>query len=186
MPLDNLSMLDQSAVRYYKSFINFIDIQSKTYADRVFIRYYLNKTYKTLTYAQVDVITTNLACKWASKKKRTGVISYINDHNVDYMITMIALMKLRVVQLSVSPRNSEAAIVNLLEKTQSKALFVTPKYEFIANDVAAKMKNVEVIVIEPFDIEAMLKQPLDERHKELIDYNFTEQDLDKPALIIHR
>jgi hypothetical protein len=41
-------------------------------------------------------------------------------------------------------------------------------------------------VIQPLDIEAMLNQPLNPRYKEILDLNFTEKDIDQPALIIHR
>jgi long-subunit acyl-CoA synthetase (AMP-forming) len=180
------SISDQSAIYYYKSFVNFINIQSKTYADRVFVRYYSNNTFKTLTYSEVDRITTNLACEWAEKKSGFEVVSYINDHNVDYMITMFALMKLRIIFLAISPRNSEPAIINLLEKTQSKVIFATPKYESIAQSAAAKIDGAKLTVIQPLDIEAMLNQPLNPRYKETLDFNFTEKDIDQPALIIHR
>ncbi|KAG1135033.1 hypothetical protein G6F37_014064 [Rhizopus arrhizus] len=138
------SISDQSAIYYYKSFINVINIQSKTYADRVFVRYYSNNTFKTLTYSEVDRITTNLACEWAEKKNGFEVVSYINDHNVDYMITMFALMKLRIIFLAISPRNSEPAIINLLQKTQSKLIFATPKYESIAQSAAAKIDGAKL------------------------------------------
>ncbi|KAG1538733.1 hypothetical protein G6F49_012514 [Rhizopus delemar] len=185
MPSAINSISDQSAIYYYKSFVNFINVQSKTYADRVFVRYYSNNTFKTLTYSEVDRITTNLACEWAEKKNGFEAVSYMNDHNVDYMFTMLALMKLRIIFLAISPRNSEPAIVNLLEKTQSKVIFATPKYESIAQSAAAKIDGAKLTVIQPLDIEAMLNQPLNPRYKEILDFNFTEKDIDQPALIIH-
>lgn len=186
MPSAAQSISDQSAIDYYKAFVNFIKIQSKLYADKVFVRYHVNKSFKTLTYSQVDHITTNLACEWAKQVEGSGVISYISDHSIDYLLTMIALMKLRSTLLAVSPRNSKAAIVNLLEKTNSKVFFTSPKYEAIAKSASVKIEGVSVIVVNPFDIEALLNQPLNDRQNEFIDTSFTEKDLNKPALIIHR
>ncbi|KAG1531497.1 hypothetical protein G6F49_013736 [Rhizopus delemar] len=94
-------------------------------------------------------------------------------------------MKLRFTLLAVSPRNSEAAIVNLLEKTNSKVFFTSPKYKAIAKSASVKIEGVSLIVVNPFDIEALLNQPLNDRQNEFIDTSFTEKDLDKPALIIH-
>lgn len=186
MSSTNQNILDQSSVNYYKSFVNFVSIQSKLHADRVFARYPFNNTFKTLTYSEVDRITTNLACEWSEKGKGVDVISYISDNGVDYLLTMIALMKLRSVLLAVSPRNSEAAIVNLLEKTGSKILFTSPKYEAIAKASVANLNGVSIEVLQPFDINALLNQPLNVQHKEIINAEFDDTHLDSPALIIHR
>ncbi|KAG1456082.1 hypothetical protein G6F56_006915 [Rhizopus delemar] len=149
------------------------------------VRYSSNKIFKTLTYSQVDRITTNLACEWAKNVKDAGVISYINDSGVNYMLTMIALMKLRSVLFVISPRNSEAAVTELLKNTKSKTFFAAKKYEAVARSAASKLGDVNVIIIDPLNIESLLEQPLNDKYNNIIDSNFTENDIDKPALIIH-
>lgn len=177
---------EQSANNHCKAFINLFRIKCKLNSDRIFARYYSNNAYKTLTYAECDRITTNLACKWAAKGKGVECISLIGDHSVDYLIVMLALLKLRSTLLAVSPRNSEPAIINLLEKTNSKLFLATAKHESIAQSAAAKVGGVEVIIIEPLNIEELLLEPLVPEHDKLLDLEFTDADLEKAALIIHR
>ncbi|CEI92072.1 hypothetical protein RMCBS344292_06345 [Rhizopus microsporus] len=176
---------EQSANNHYKAFIDLFRIKCKLNSDRIFVRYYFNNAYKTLTYAECDRITTNLACKWAAKGKGVECISLIGDHSVDYLIVMLTLLKLRSTLLAVSPRNSEPAIINLLEKTNSKLLLATAKHESIAQSAAAKVGGVEVITIEPLNIEELLLEPLVPEHDKLLDSEFTDADLEKAALIIH-
>lgn len=186
MSSTNYRILDQSAISYYKTFVNLLNIQSNVYANNIMVRYSSNKIFKTLTYSQVDRITTNLACEWAKNVKDAGVISYINDSGVNYMLTMIALMKLRSVLFVISPRNSEAAVTELLKNTKSKTFFAAKKYEAVARSAASKLGDVNVIIIDPLNIESLLEQPLNDKYNNIIDSNFTENDIDKPALIIHR
>ncbi|KAI9478296.1 MAG: hypothetical protein EXX96DRAFT_570312 [Benjaminiella poitrasii] len=98
---------------------------------------------------------------------------------------MIAIMKLRVTMMAVSTRNSEAAIVNLLEKTKSKLFIANEKYSNIANAAASHLSGVKVITIAPLDIDALLKEPLNPNHEKILDYSFSDEDKEKLALIIH-
>ncbi|KAI7904874.1 uncharacterized protein BX663DRAFT_431462 [Cokeromyces recurvatus] len=175
----------QSVSIHYKAFTNYMNYLSKLHSDKVFTRYYSNKTYKTLTYADVDRMAINLACKWSKDAERSSVVSFMSDHTINYVIVMLALMKLRRTMLAISPRNSEAAITNLLEKTESKLLIANAKYENIIKGVKAQNPDVKVIIIQPLDIEALSKEPLNSDYKKILNYHFSDEDIEKDALIIH-
>lgn len=170
---------------HYKAFTNYMNTQSKIHADKTFANYYYNGNFKDLSYSQIDLVATNLACKWAKDAENTEVISFISDHSVNYLIVMLAMMKLRVTMMAISPRNSEAASVNLLEKTNSKLMVVNVKYENIAKSVAAQVPGVKLIVLEPLDIDALLEEPLNPNHQKLLNTSFSDSDKEKSALIIH-
>lgn len=176
---------DQSVPNHFKAFTNFMNIQSKVHADKPFARYYSNTGFKTLSYSQIDCVATNLACKWAKDAQNTRIVSFINDHSVNYLIVMLAMMKLRVTMMALSPRNSEAATVDLLEKTQSKLLVANVKYETIAKSVALQVPDVKVIILESLDLDTLIKEPLNPDHETLLNTDFSDNDIEKNALIIH-
>lgn len=176
---DNVTFTDEtSGFKHFKSLINFFYAQVQLHADKPLARYLHNNQYTSLTYAQVDQITTKLACKWAKDADGIQVVSYINDHNVDYFLVLIALLKLRTTLFTISPRNSQTYTMELLEKTQSKLVLVGDKHKDKVQDTASK-----VIVIKKLDIQALLNEPLD---KNILDLNFSDKDIEKPALILHR
>lgn len=175
----------QPEYQNYKAYINYWNNQASLHGDKPFARYYKDNGYNTLTYSEVDRLAINLACKWASKTQGANVISYIGDHSVVYLIIFLAILKLRATLMTVSPRNSEAAFVNLLENTQSKTIIADAKYKSIALSSAAQVSGVAVIIHDPFDIEALLQEPLNSNHTDILDYNFSDKDINKVALIIH-
>ncbi|CEP11935.1 hypothetical protein [Parasitella parasitica] len=177
--------LGQSVAHHFKAFTNYMNKQTEMHANKAFARYDSNGVFKTLTYADIDRLATNLACKWASDAQGTEVVSFISDHSINYMIVLLAVMKLRITLLAISPRNSEAADVNLLEKTQSKLLIANAKYESTAKEVVSQVSGVKLIVIPPLDIEAMIKEPLNPDYKQILNLEFSDEDILKPALIIH-
>ncbi|GAA5802331.1 hypothetical protein HPULCUR_007795 [Helicostylum pulchrum] len=186
VPSDISFSKPQSVYNYFKSVTNYVTTQCKIHADKDFVSYPTNNVFKTLTYAEIDLISTNLACEWSEAAKNAEVVSFISDHNVNYLIAMLALLKLRVTMLSISPRNCEAAIINLLEKTQSKLVITSTKYESIAKASASQVPNVNLLVIDTaFNIEALVKKPLHHNYKNLLDTNFSDEDITKTALIIH-
>ncbi|KAG2211209.1 hypothetical protein INT47_006328 [Mucor saturninus] len=174
-----------SVPNHFKAFTNFMNVQSKIHADKPFASYYHNESFKDLSYSQVNCMATNLACKWAKDAQNTEVLSFISDHGVNYLIVMLAMMKLRVTMMAISPRNSEAANVSLLEKTKSKLLIANVKYENIAKSVSAQVPGVKLIVLEPLDINALSEEPLNPDHQKLLNTTFSDSDIEKSALIIH-
>ncbi|KAI9243384.1 hypothetical protein BY458DRAFT_569237, partial [Sporodiniella umbellata] len=185
MTVSNSEIPYLSTIRHYKSFVNLWKDKSKTFADRVFLRYPSNGLFKTLTYSQVDHITTNLACQWSEKCQNTKVISYLGEHKVDYLLIFIALLKLRSVLFNLSPRNPAGTVAYLLKKTESSVLFSSKKLEPLAREAADHLGNVSVNVIEPLDIEALVNEPLNKDYKKTLDFKFSDEDIKKPVLILH-
>jgi long-subunit acyl-CoA synthetase (AMP-forming) len=186
MTIANIYKNEQIVCEDQKAFTNYISTLAKLYSDRVMVRYCSNGEYKPLTYAEVDRISTNLACTWATDLHGCEVVAFMSEHSVSYMIIMLALLKLRVTMLAISPRNSEAAVVDLLEKTQCKLLIANIKYEAISKSATAQIDGAKVITVQPLDIEALLQEPLNVDFEKILDSNFTEKDITKNALIIHR
>lgn len=176
----------QSVPQHFKAFTNYMTQQTEMHADRVFARYYSNNKLSTLTYADVDRLAINLACKWSYTVQDVNVVSYIGDHNVGYMIVMLALLKLRIPMFAISPRNSEAAVIDLLKKTESKLLIIETKYESIGKAASAHTADVDLKVIPPFDIDSLVKEDLNPHFQEFLNLNFSDEDVNKPALIMHR
>ncbi|KAL9542716.1 hypothetical protein MBANPS3_008470 [Mucor bainieri] len=179
-------------VNYKKSFalINVFEKQVEKYADQVYVRYYGRLDhgglgYKTLTYAEVDRIGTNLASEWSSKVKGRKVVAFMADHSVQYFICVLACLKLRVAFLALSPRNSEAAVVNLLEKTDCRFIFSTNKYATLAQSAAAQVHGTVCHVLPSFDLAGRLKQPLNPLASKILDKHFSKKDIEKTCAIIH-
>lgn len=191
MPTE-ISSFQKLPVKYKKSFalINVFEKQVEKYADQVYARYYGrlengNLGYKTLTYADVDRIGTNLACEWDSKVKGYDVVAFIADHSIQYFLCVLACLKLRVTFLALSPRNSEAAIVNLLQKTDCRFIFSTDKYASLAQSAAGQVDGTVCHVLPPFNLAGRLKQPLNPTAFKILDKNFSKKDIEKTCAIIH-
>ncbi|KAG2196144.1 hypothetical protein INT47_006490 [Mucor saturninus] len=175
----------QSVTNYFKAFINFMNVQSEVYANLPFAIYYSESQYKTLTYSTVDRLSTNLACKWHKDLHEIDVVSFIGDHSVDYLIVILAAMKLRVTLMLISPRNSNNAVINLLEKTKSKLLIANSKYQTKVNCIAEEVPDIKVLIIESMDIDKLVEEPLNPDQEVLMNQNFTEEDIKKPVLVLH-
>lgn len=175
----------QSVSNYYKSFTNFMNIQSQIYSHLPFAIYDSNKGFKSLSYSTVDRLATNLACKWHKYINQAEVVSFVSDHNVDYLIVVLAVMKLRVTLMLISPRNSKNAAISLLEKTKSKLLITSTKYEPMAKFIAETIPDTKVITVDFMDIQTMIKEPLNPDHKICLNTEFTEEDIRKSVLILH-
>ncbi|KAI8355141.1 hypothetical protein BD560DRAFT_484452 [Blakeslea trispora] len=176
----------QALSNHFKAFTHLLTHQSNVYSDHVFVRYMSkDRVFKTLTYAQVDRLATNLACQWQHYAAATEVIAYISEHNISYLIVMVALLKLRRTMMAISPRNSEAAITNLMQKTQAKVIIADAKYGSISENAIHELEGVELIIVKPLDIELLLQEPLHTSHNQFIDTTFSDADIHKDALIIH-
>ncbi|KAI8886999.1 acetyl-CoA synthetase-like protein [Backusella circina FSU 941] len=173
----------------FKAFINFLDHQTQKYSTKACLRYCSPKDdvpdYKTLSYAQVDRIVTNLACEWSDQIKDNQVVALIAGHSVSYYVTLLALFRLRVTPLCISPRNSEAAIINLLEKTNCKLAFTTELFEEHTRTSASQVDGVETFVTPEFDLEKLGNDPINPNADTIIDTDFSDSDITKAALILH-
>ncbi|KAG1447545.1 hypothetical protein G6F56_009227 [Rhizopus delemar] len=126
-----------------------------------------------MTYGQVDRMSTHLACQWRSElTHETSVISFLGTNGTQYLLTVLALLKINKPLLLISPRNSDAANANLLETTGSKLCIITP-------DQAHKPLGIRTKVVEPF--ERWMHEPLDSDWTPVFD-----EQPNEAALIIHR
>lgn len=188
-----MSSYETFPVKYQESFalINVFEQQCKKYADKVYVRYYGRLPegghgYKTLTYAEVDRVSTNLACQWKNLVKGHKTVAFMADQSVQYFLCVLALLKLRVTFLALSPRNSEAAVVNLLRKTECNFLFSTSKYATTARNAIAEVEGAVCEILPSFDLAGRLKKSLNPLANEILDKKFSEKDIDETVAIIHR
>lgn len=179
-------------IKYQETFalINVFEKQVEKYADQVYVRYYGRLEngkhgYKTLTYAEVDRVATNLACQWKNKIKGYKTVAFMADQSVQYFLCVLACLKLRVTFLALSPRNSEAAVANLLTKTDCHFMFATNKYATLAQSAAGQVDGTTCEVLPSFDLVGRLKQPLNPLASKILDKHFGEKDIQQTCAIIH-
>ncbi|KAI8388610.1 uncharacterized protein BYT42DRAFT_543878 [Radiomyces spectabilis] len=173
----------------YYAFVNLFEQQVEIHANTVFARYLAvrngSSTFLSLTYRQVDHLATNLACQWHPYLHKADVVGFIADHNIFYLISLVAILKLRVTFLSLSPRNLEADVVGLLHKTHAQVVMATEKYRHVATGAASQTEHCEVIILPPFDLEKMLQEPLHPKADTLLNKHYTFDDIEKIAIIFH-
>ncbi|KAI8140030.1 hypothetical protein BJV82DRAFT_716146 [Fennellomyces sp. T-0311] len=167
----------------YYSFINLFEERAKSNADSLFIRYQLpnSQEYKTLTYAETDRIASNLASDWAPFLENVDSMALLADHSIYYLVSMLAIFKHQTVMMALSPRNSAAANIDLLTKTESRYLVASEKYERMARECASQVPGgCGVHVVPSLDLERLArKTPIFKRRPS------TTEDIEKIALIIH-
>lgn len=188
-----MSSYEDFPVKYQESFslINVFEQQVEKYADEVYVRYYGRLPegghgYKTLTYAEVDRVATNLACQWKNLVKGHKTVAFMADQSVQYFLCVLALLKLRVTFLALSPRNSEAAVVNLLTKTDCHFLFSTNKYATLAKNAANQVDGTTCEILPSFDLSGRLKKALNPLANTILDKKFSAKDIEETVAIIHR
>ncbi|KAG2199975.1 hypothetical protein INT47_000325 [Mucor saturninus] len=167
----------------YTKVTDFLSRQFETYNDRPLARYFVNhaSSYGVLSYGEVERLATNLAFKLSHRI--STVVALLGGHDIDYLILLIALMKLQVTIFVISPRNSVAANVDLLEKTRSGLLITSSKLAGIARASAEGVGGVEVFVMESMDIHALLQEPLLDGELDIcLD---EEDDLNRNVFIFH-
>ncbi|KAG2237908.1 hypothetical protein INT48_002213 [Thamnidium elegans] len=180
----------QYPVHDYYCFINLFQKQAEKFKHNIYLRYEDLSSegeieVKTLTYGQVDLIATNLACDLYEKLGNKSVISVLEDHSVYYLIMLYTLYKLRIPVQMISARNSSAAVCSLLQQVNSDCLVYGIYYQHIKDIVSEENRNVECFPIPNFDLENLLKKPLNPIWSEILDQNFTEEDLDRSVTIVH-
>lgn len=97
-------------------------------------------TYSTLTYKQFNEATNHLAQKFLmildkDETDETPIVCLLANSDINYLLTIYALFKLNVIIYPLSIRNSEAAIIHLLEKSNVSHLFYSDEFSSIASNV---------------------------------------------------
>ncbi|KAL0092094.1 hypothetical protein J3Q64DRAFT_1342074 [Phycomyces blakesleeanus] len=146
-------------INYKESFIDLWNQQSKIHANNVFLRYHtrLNEmeVYKTLSYEQVDNISTSIAWEWSSILYGVKSVGFICDHSAFYLIAQLAIMKLNILFVALSPRNSASANGSLLKATNAEYIIASHKYSRMAYASTAKLDNCKVFIHQPTDLKAV-------------------------------
>ncbi|KAI7865365.1 hypothetical protein BDF14DRAFT_1730514 [Spinellus fusiger] len=171
------------------TFLDFWNHQASKYEDNVFLRYAdkINdgsETFRTLTYRQVNTITTNIACELHETVKDCESIGFIEDHSVSYMIYFLAIIKLRSIFIALSPRNSNEADANILQKTNSKLLVASVKYSKKAQTTADMVENCRVYIFPALDIAAEAKKMINPNADYLLKSTL-ENDSSTVIIILH-
>ena len=176
----------------YGTFINFLRKQAHKYHHYIYSRYQVKNaqdeiSVKTLTYGQLDTITSNLACILHGSLSTKTTIAIIDNHSLHYLVLLMALLKLRIPIMLISPRNSAAAVINLMNQVNADALLYGESYTAIKD--AASIECSQDIHYEPIpslDLEYLTGIPLSSKYEELFDQEFTEEDHEKVCIIAHR
>ncbi|KAI7863279.1 hypothetical protein BDF14DRAFT_1959259, partial [Spinellus fusiger] len=182
MHLESKSIPEENLLEYWKRCL-------AIHAEKRLAQYYTRledgtETYKTLTYEQFDRITTNLACEWKPVFKDNTYIGYINDHTIDYLITYITLLKMNSILVCLSTRNSAAANASLLQNVNTTTLLAVPSYSTMAYDTSAILGNCKVTIVNPYDIDTMVENPLNPNAEEILKET-TRRDAKETTLVLH-
>ncbi|ORY94131.1 hypothetical protein BCR43DRAFT_477660 [Syncephalastrum racemosum] len=178
---------EQLPYQYSKeyAFIHLFEKFVERSRDDPFIHYPTPNGFKTLTYGNVDHVATLLACQWAQHTQGVDTIGFLADTSVVYLVSMLAFLKLRVTFMSLSPRNSQPALVNLMQKTETKRLFASAKYREIARSTAEEVGDCSCVTLPSIDIDHLLNEPRHPEANSLLNRHFDSSDIEKIALIIH-
>lgn len=184
------------SLRDYNAFINLFQKQAQLHCDKIYFRYQMKLSdgsivVKSLTFGEVDRITSNLACDFHKTLGSKSVIALLEDHSVYYLITQLALQKLRIPVLLLSPRNSAEYVVDLLKQVKADVLIYGQRYELMKNEVMVKARatydtDILFTPIPSMDFEQLVHIPLHSRVTKILDHSFSTEDLSKTSVIIHR
>ncbi|KAJ2957394.1 hypothetical protein NQZ79_g6909 [Umbelopsis isabellina] len=154
----------------------------------IYLQYFENPSDEkpmSLTYGQVHAISTNLAYKLDQEYGIKGKpVAFLGNHGVHFGLYLLALLKLDCRTLLISPRNSESAMVHLLETTETKVLLHMERFSQISTTVCNQIDNTRAHCVPVFDAQSkiLLKTPI----KEFGPSNSNDRaDLKKTAIICH-
>lgn len=187
MPETTQPSYDQLPYQYDReyAFIHLFEKFVERSRNDPFIHYPTANGFKTLTYGDIDHIATNLACQWAQETQGVDIIGFLADTSVFYLVSMLAFLKLRITFMSLSPRNSQPALVNLMQKTGAKRLFATAKYSEVARSTTETVGDCSCFILPSFDFDSLLSEPRHSDADSLRNRRFDASDIEKIALIIH-
>lgn len=171
--------------KYHNSYINLFQKQVEKFKDNVYFRYEVISNegdikVNTLTYGQVDLITTNLACELHKQMRKKSIVSILEDHSVYYVILLYAFFKLRIPVQMIPTDYSSDTVRSLLKQVKSKFLIYGEHYQNIKKAV-----SIECLPRPDFNLEELSKVPLNPEFDQILDLKFSEKDLKKLIFIIY-
>jgi acyl-CoA synthetase (AMP-forming)/AMP-acid ligase II len=132
----------------------------------------------------VDNITNSLAHQLQSEQNIQGkAVALLADHSIHYGFYMMALLKLECRVMLLSTRNSEAALVELMKKTDTKFLIYTKRFANISSQVIDQITGGESYLASDVNIDQLKEKSM---HKPTFPTDDSEKDkTEKIPLIIH-
>ncbi|TFK36289.1 hypothetical protein BDQ12DRAFT_634344 [Crucibulum laeve] len=168
---------------------NVIDHRSYNDAGRVCISYPLPGTsdYVDITYGDFGHAVDQQAWSFdkaigarKSSSDPTKIVGILARSDAAYMISIYALHKCGITPMLISPRNSRAAIVNLLKLTSAVGIISDHYNKDEATASAAEVGSIAVIGIAP------LPTPNPSAARKPFPFKLTwEEECDKPIIILH-
>ncbi|CAG8658525.1 992_t:CDS:2, partial [Scutellospora calospora] len=143
--------------------------------------------YEEINFQNFDFIINKYANYWKKQLKnenlkKNSVIGYLSQSGPEYLYNIMALWKLGFVILLLSPRNSEADLVHLLQEAKSHILIHNLQLSKISKNVQNKMNSQYSQKLKIFQLSKNLKnEKID--HSEPFWFNFISQ-INKPDDII--
>lgn len=110
--------------------------------------------YVDYTMQQLDVFAYRVACHYqdrlpvrSSSDEKPKVIAVLGPSNLEYLVTMLALIKLGHTILFLSTRISQEAVESLMRTTQAETLLIDARHEDTANGVKGLLPSINVFEI---------------------------------------
>lgn len=167
-----------------QSFNEFFTAGLKAEPNATYLQYFENPSDEkpmSLTYGQVHAMSTNLAHKLDQEYGIKGKpVAFLGNHGVHFGLYLLALLKLECRTLLVSPRNSESAMIHLLQTTDTKVLLHMERFSQISNKVCDQVEGSLAHCVPIFDAQSktLLKTPVQE-------FEYDQDNLKKTAIICH-
>ncbi|KAH8550896.1 hypothetical protein BGW37DRAFT_529410 [Umbelopsis sp. PMI_123] len=153
--------------------------------------------YRELTYKGTDDLLNHLAAQYTdilpkadeSTVSRTApksipnppmVVATLGSNNIQLLLTGLAVQRMQHAYIHISPLNSDAGIVTLLESLDAKVLIADSVFYDRAAGLAAQIKGLQLVRLIDFD-------PVDELKNDLKTFNYdtTKNEGDNCTFIIH-
>ncbi|RIB14933.1 hypothetical protein C2G38_1972430 [Gigaspora rosea] len=102
--------------------------------------------YEEINFQDLDLIINKYANYWNKQLEnenleKGNIIGYLSQSGPEYLYNIMALWKLGFKILFLSPRNSEPALIHLLEESKSCILIYDPQFSKTSKNVQSKINS---------------------------------------------
>ncbi|KAI9493470.1 hypothetical protein BDB00DRAFT_872356 [Zychaea mexicana] len=146
----------------YTSLLQLFKVHAARYKDNVLVHYQLpNSTeFKSLTYGQVDNISSYLASLWGPTiSADTECIALLSDDPAQSILAFFTVLKLGRIFFPLSTYRSKATVVHLLQKSNAGYLIASTTHRIKALECAATLYDVsrfDIHIWDDFDIDQLI------------------------------
>ncbi|CAG8488325.1 14923_t:CDS:10 [Dentiscutata erythropus] len=118
--------------------------------------------YKEFNFRDLDLIINKYANYWSKQLKnetlkKNNVIGYLSQSGPEYLYNFMALWKLGFTVLFLSPKNSEPALIHLLQEAKSSILIYDSQFSKISNNVQNELGSQHLQMLKIFQLPNNLK-----------------------------